>query len=357
MNWSLAMVFGAAGLLSLALTPLVRRLARSTRTLDQPTAAPDRKVHTVAMPLLGGLAPIVAFWAVLGALRLTAPDLLAGLATPTLVGLALATLVLVVGGSLDDRKNLSPAQQFGWVLAASLIAVLAGVGIDFITNPLGGLIRLDQWRVTAGALSLVLWADLFTVLWLLGMTYTTKFLDGLDGLVAGVTVIGGLIVTAVSLRPEVNQTTTAVLALALAGACLGFLPWNFHPARIFLGESGALWTGFMLGSLAVISGGKIATALLLMGIPILDVAWVILRRLREGRSPFRGADRKHLHFRLLDVGLSQRQAVLTLYALTAAFGAMTLFFHGWQKVAALGALVFVMALLGAWLVRQSPRRA
>lgn len=357
MNWSLATVFGAAGLFSLALTPLVRRLARSTRTLDQPAAAPDRKVHTVAMPLLGGLAPIVAFWAVLGALRLMAPDLLAGLATPTLAGLALATLVLVVGGSLDDRTNLSPAQQFGWVLAASLIAVLAGVGIDFITNPLGGLIRLDQWRVTAGALSLVLWADLFTVLWLLGMTYTTKFLDGLDGLVAGVTVIGGLIVTAVSLRPEVNQTTTAVLALALAGACLGFLPWNFHPARIFLGESGALWTGFMLGSLAVISGGKIATALLLMGIPILDVAWVILRRLREGRSPFRGADRKHLHFRLLDVGLSQRQAVLTLYALTAAFGAMTLFFHGWQKVAALGALVFVMALLGAWLVRQSHRRA
>lgn len=357
MSGALIAVFFASGILSMVLTPLARWLAHTSGTLDRPTVAPDRKVHTAPMPLLGGLAPIVAFWLVLGVLAIVAPGLLGGLSKSTFVGLALATAALVVGGILDDRRNLAPAQQFGWVLGASLIAVLAGVGIDFITNPLGGLIRLDQWRVTLGALSLVLWADLFTVLWLLGMTYTTKFLDGLDGLVAGVTVIGGLIVTAVSVRPEVNQTTTAVLALALAGACAGFLPWNFHPARIFLGESGALWTGFMLGSLAVISGGKIATALLLMGIPILDVAWVIVRRWREGRSPFRGADRKHLHFRLLDVGLSHRQAVLALYALTAVFGAMTLFFHGWQKVAALGALVVVMALLGAWLVLRSPRRA
>lgn len=350
-----ALVVSAA--VSALLTPLVRWFAVQHGALDRPEAAPDRKVHRAPVPLLGGLGPIAAFWLTLGVVRLIQPDALAGLPRTTMLGLGLATVLLAVGGVLDDRRRLTPGRQFVWPLLAAVVATLAGVGIDFITNPFGGLLRLDHVQVTFGATEVVLWADLFTVLWLLGMTYTTKFLDGLDGLVAGVTVIGGVILTAVSLRPEVDQPTTALLAVALAGACLGFLPFNFHPARVFLGESGALWAGFMLGALAVVSGGKIATALLLMGIPILDVAWVIARRLREGRSPFRGADRKHLHFRLLDVGLGHRQAVVSLYALTAAFGVMTLLFRGWQKVVVLGALVVVMVVLGALLVARAQRRA
>lgn len=355
MTGALLVAFVVSAAVSALLTPLVRRFAVQHGALDRPEEAPDRKVHRAPVPLLGGLAPIAAFWLTLGVVRLIQPDALAGLPRATMIGLGLATALLVVGGVLDDRRRLTPGRQFVWPLLAAVVATLAGVGIDFITNPFGGLLRLNQVHATFGATEVVLWADLFTVLWLLGMTYTTKFLDGLDGLVAGVTVIGGVILTAVSLRPEVHQPTTALLAVALAGACLGFLPFNFHPARIFLGESGALWAGFMLGALAVVSGGKIATALLLMGIPILDVAWVIARRLREGRSPFRGADRQHLHFRLLDVGVSHRRAVLTLYALTASFGVLTLVLPGWWKVVALAVLMFVMLGLGVWLVRRSRR--
>jgi UDP-N-acetylmuramyl pentapeptide phosphotransferase/UDP-N-acetylglucosamine-1-phosphate transferase len=201
-------------------------------------------------------------------------------------------------------------------------------------------------------------ADLVSFFWLLGMTYTTKLLDGLDGLVSGVTAIGALVVFGVTQLADVQQAGTGAVALALAGACLGFLVFNFYPARIFLGEGGSLLCGFLLGSLAIVSGGKIATALLIMGIPILDVVWVIFRRLvLERRSPLASADRKHLHFRLLDVGLSHRGAVLFLYALTAVFGSATLFVRGTAKLAVLGCLAIVMVLLGVWLVVRLRKRA
>lgn len=357
-----AVIFLVSLLASAGLTVVVRRLAVRWRALDQPLAAPDRKIHPEPVPLLGGLAPIAAFFLTLGVLWLTAPRLLKGIPAASLLGLALASLWLVIGGILDDRYRLSPGQQFVWPLLAGLTVILAGVGIPFVTNPLGGLIDLDQITLSLGVLAgvpivLTLWADLFAFAWLLGMSYTTKFLDGLDGLVAGVTAVGGFVVASVSLRPEVNQPTTALLALVLAAVLLGFLPFNFHPARIFLGEAGSLWAGFMLGVLAIISGGKIATALLLMGIPILDVAWVIIRRLKERRSPFRGADRKHLHFRLLDVGFSHRAVVLFLYLLTTFFGVATLFFHGWRKLVVLVLLVLFMVVLGSLLVMRSRHAA
>jgi len=131
--------------------------------------------------------------------------------------------------------------------------------------------------------------------------------------------------------------------------CFGFLPFNFHPARIFLGEGGSTFTGFMIGVLAVISGGKIATALLVLGIPIMDAAWVIVRRLWYGSSPFVG-DKKHLHFRLLDVGLSQRQAVLFLYFLSAVFGGIAVFLQSWGKLIALGAMFLVMIVVAMAVV-------
>ncbi|HCU47617.1 TPA: hypothetical protein DIC39_00950, partial [Patescibacteria group bacterium] len=134
------------------------------------------------------------------------------------------------------------------------------------------------------------------------------------------------------------------------GACLGFLIWNWHPAKIFLGEGGSLYIGFMLGVLAIISGGKIATALLVMGIPILDVVWVILRRLFWDKKKITEADTKHLHFRLLDVGLSHRQAVLFLYFLTAVFGVTSLGLQTQGKLLAMGILALVMIVLAASLV-------
>ena len=163
------------------------------------------------------------------------------------------------------------------------------------------------------------------------MIYTTKFLDGLDGLVSGIGTLGALILFIVSLFWDVPMSATSVLCLILAGALLGFLKYNFYPAKIFLGEAGSTFIGFMLGVLAIISGAKIATALLIMGIPVLDVIWVIIRRLISHKHFYAG-DRKHFHFRLLDAGLSHRQAVLFLYALTLIFGSSSLFLQSQDKI-------------------------
>lgn len=347
----------AAFALSAVITGVVRSLAVHAGVIDSPTDAPERKVHTKPIPLLGGLAIFLSFFAVVGFFAMQGSGVVAGHILPKyLWGMFAGCTVLMVGGLLDDRYRLSPGAQIIFPILAAVAVIVSGVGIRFITNPLGGLIHLDNinirmftWRDIP--YHLTLWADLFSFVWILGMTYTTKFLDGLDGLVAGITTIGSLIVFLVSARPPVLQSDTALLAVILAGACAGFLVWNWHPAKIFLGEGGSLITGFLLGTLAIISGGKIATALLIMGIPILDVVWVILRRVVvEHRSPFTTADRKHLHFRLLDVGFSHQGAVLFLCGLTAVFGITTIVFHGIQKLIALIVLTLVMAALGLWLV-------
>jgi UDP-GlcNAc:undecaprenyl-phosphate GlcNAc-1-phosphate transferase len=191
---------------------------------------------------------------------------------------------------------------------------------------------------------LTLLADLFTVAWLMGMTYTTKFLDGIDGLVSGITVIGALVIGAVSVMQEVAQPDTALLALMVAGAFAGFLLFNAFPARVFLGEGGSTMAGFLLGTLAIISGGKIATTLLILGLPILDAAVVLIRRVLSGKSPTT-ADRSHLHFKLLDIGLTQRQTVLFFWLIAALFGVSTLVLRGPEKLAALGVLVAVLAII------------
>lgn len=344
-------------------TVLVRVVALKTDIVDRPEAAPDRKIHAKPVALLGGMAIFIGFFTCIAYLSGKSGIIMGtGILPKYLWGLFIGGCFLMIGGFLDDKYRLSPKLQFVFPLLAALTVIVSGIGIRSVTNPLGGAIPLDTVNFTMFRWNdipyhLTLWADLFTLVWILGMTYTTKFLDGLDGLVSGVTVIGCLVVYALSVRPPVLQADTANLALILAGACAGFLIFNWHPARIFLGEGGSLLAGFLLGSLAIISGGKIATALLIMGIPILDVAWVIVRRLFiEHRSPFRSADRKHLHFRLLDVGFSHRSAVLFLYFLTAAFGATAVLFQGVQKLIALAVLVGVMVALGIALVFAVRRR-
>jgi predicted adenine nucleotide alpha hydrolase (AANH) superfamily ATPase len=179
------------------------------------------------------------------------------------------------------------------------------------------------------------------------MMYTTKLLDGVDGLVTGISAIGALIIFLFTSTTRYYQPDLAFASLVLAGACLGFLIFNFNPAKIFLGEGGSLFLGYALGVLAIISGGKIAIALLVMGIPILDVAWTILRRLAKGKNPFRAADRQHLHHRLLDSGLSPKLTVLVFYAFAAVFGLSGLFLQSRGKLWALSAmLAFMLGLVG-----------
>lgn len=321
----LASVFGA-----IAVTPFVIRLARRYRIVDVPEGR--RKLHAQPIPLLGGIAVYFAFTIVLSAVAWISRAPFEGRISPIELGAVLLSgLVLVIGGSLDDRYHLRPLQQFVFPLLAVAIVIAVGVGISRITNPFGGVLSLAPWVTVA-----------FTVAWLLGTTYTTKLLDGLDGLVAGITAIGALMIAALSLTPRYWQPDVAVIALTLAGACAGFLVFSFHPARIFLGEGGSTLCGFLLGILAIISGGKIATALLVMGIPAVDVAIVVGQRLFRSGSVTRG-DRTHLHFRLLDLGFSHRGAVLSLYVLAAGFGATTLFLQAQQKLIALGVIAVIAA--------------
>lgn len=344
-------------LVAIILTAAIRRVALRTDVVDHP--GNDRKIHTKKTPLLGGVAVIIAF---LVGIVMIWPELMGGYMLPKHVFSVIAgAIIILAGGALDDKYNLSPKVQIIFPLLAALVIVAAGIGIDYITNPFGGIIALDIWQIKLFEYNglpyhFTVLADIFAFLWLLGMIYTTKFLDGMDGLVSGITVIGMVVLFWLSLKPEVYQPETAWLALIAGMAFLGFLLFNWHPAKIFLGESGSLFAGFILGVVSIISGGKIATALLIMGIPIMDVLWVIVRRaFFEKRSPFL-ADRKHLHLRLLDIGLTQRQVVVLLYLLTGAFGACSLFLHAKAKLIALLVLGAIMVILGIIVVSRLNKR-
>ena len=341
-------------LLSVVLTVIVRKIALRLKIFDLPDN--DRKIHKKPIPLLGGIAVFFSFTLVLLILTFGSDYILGGfIDLKNIIGIIFAGLIIIIGGILDDKFRLNPKSQLIFPILAALIIIAAGIGINSIRNPFGGLISFNNWEhvllwYQGIPYKLVLFADLFTFIWLMGMMYTTKLLDGLDGLVSGVTVIGSLIICAVALSIKIDQTNTAIIALILAGAFGGFLVFNFNPAKIFLGESGSLFAGLMLGILAIISGSKVATALLIMGIPILDVVWVIIRRLFY-RKKIAFADRKHLHFRLLDIGLSQRQAFLFIFFLTAFFGSFTLFLQTFGKLVALIILAVFMAVLAGILVK------
>ncbi|MFN8517578.1 MAG: MraY family glycosyltransferase, partial [Chloroflexia bacterium] len=186
-----------------------------------------------------------------------------------------------------------------------------------------------------------------TVIWIVGMINTLNWLDTMDGLAGGVALISAGVLVAASLLKrtgsfEQRQYTVAVLALALVGACLGFLVYNFHPARIFMGTSGSMFLGYALGVISIIGGAKIATAVLVLGLPILDTAFVILRRLAAGRSPMQGGDGAHLVHRLLRIGFNVRQITLLVYAVTALFGALSVLFVREQRIIAFAMLALVI---------------
>lgn len=335
-------LFIAAAALTALLTLLIRKLAGFLGVLDYPdTGQPgQRKIHARAIPLLGGLAIFIAYFSLLFYFsdRFLAGDL----NFHHLAGFFLGALVLMIGGFLDDKYKLKPHWQFLFPLAAIAALIAGGVEISKLSNPFGGYFSLDNFFWLSAVL---------IAFWLLGMMYTTKLLDGVDGLVSGVSVIGGLVIFLFTLTTRYYQPDIALAAWLLAATSFGFLIFNFHPAKIFLGEGGSLLLGYILGVLAIISGSKIAIALLIMGIPILDLAWTIIRRLARGKNPFRFADRQHLHHRLLDSGLNQKQTVLVFYILALVFGLSGLFLQSRGKLWALVALVGLMFLMVVFLSR------
>lgn len=298
--------------LALIFSPLVIKLAKSLNIVDLPDV--NRKFHKGTVPLMGGLVLFLtlAFGFILN--QIFFKWSLTFVEVQLLVALLLASLVLLVGGLADDKYSLKPWQQIIISLLAIAIMIYAGLKIDYITNPLGGV-----WYLP------ITWLSSIAVgVWLLGMTYTTKLLDGVDGLATGITLIAALYLFFVSLVWDRPQSITSELIILFIGACLGFLFWNFSPAKIFLGESGSTILGFWLGVLSIISGAKIATALVVMAVPVVDVVLVIIQRLLKGESPFSHADRKHLHFRLLDAGFSAKQVVVILYLIAIIAGSLAL---------------------------------
>lgn len=328
---------------AVVITPLVRYLAVRLKCVDVPR--PPRNLHSRPIPKLGGLAVFIAFIVALSVyLKFGDPNFnIIPLKFFNAIGIGAA--ILMIGGYLDDRYDLSAKYLWIFPALAALVIVYAGigVGITFISNPFGAPISLDFGVLGIPASAIFVW------FWMVGMMFTTKFLDGIDGLTGGISFIAGFALFLLSLGPTVNQPMTATLAIIFCGSLLGYLVYSFHPATIFFGEGGSTLTGFILGALSIILGGKIATALLVMGIPILDVAWVLTQRILSGRSPFIG-DRLHLHFRLLDLGFSQKQTVLILYSISALFGLTAVYLQSFGKLVALLILFTVMIALGVAMV-------
>ena len=333
--------FVAAALLALLLTPLVRRIAVRFDAVDRPG---HRRVNTSPVPRGGGVAIAAAFIVVtLGLLALN--DRLEFVAIPFTVGLGELTALLLGGalavaiGVVDDYLDLRARWQFLGQLVLAGLAIALGILVGFVANPFGpGTIPLD------GPFAIG-----FTVLWIAGMINSINFIDGLDGLSSGIGLIAAVTLGLISLTTQVGQPFIAILCFALAGALLGFLRWNFHPATVFAGTSGVMFLGYALAVLSILGTAKVAVALLVLGVPIIDAFWIIVRRLVQGRSPF-SPDRGHLHHRLLDVGLSHRQTVLLIYAICVALGVLSLVLTGRNQLYAflgvflvIGVVLFVLA--------------
>jgi UDP-GlcNAc:undecaprenyl-phosphate GlcNAc-1-phosphate transferase len=309
---------------------LIKKMALKLNIVDRPDF--DRKIHSRPIPLLGGLAIFLAYFLTLFLFR---GELLSGdLSLNHWLGFLIGAVFLIIGGVLDDKYSLAPKWQIIWPILAVIAVIGGGVSIEKISSTGGSFIFFPFWL-----------SSLFIFFWILGMTYTTKLLDGLDGLATGVSAIGGLIIFLFTISSKYYQPDIALASLAFFGVLIGFLIFNFNPAKIFLGESGSLLLGYILGVLAIISGGKIAIALLVIGLPALDVLWTIIRRLFSGKNPFKHSDRKHLHHRLLDLGLNTKQAVLFFYLVATFFGVAGLFLQSRGKFWALIGLVVLMLFL------------
>jgi len=334
----------AAFLATLLATPLIGRLSHWLGIVAVPGG---RRLHQGNIPKLGGLA-VAAGWAVGVALTyvLLPPD------NPDdalrLRGVVLGSLVVVIGGLLDDRYDLPPWAQLVIQLLGAAVAIGHIIFIEVFTNPLPGAALWEALPVFSVDGRLVeIWrplALLFTTFWILGMINAINFLDGLDGLAAGVCLIAAAFFAYHSWR--LSQTTVPLFPLALAGALLGFLRYNFSPARVFLGSAGAYFLGYQVATLSILAPAKLSTALLVLAVPIIDVAWQIVSRVRRGRHPMQG-DRGHLHFRLSDSGLPTRGIVLGYYAVAILFGlAAVLVASPLLKLALLAALALgVLAVL------------
>lgn len=336
------LVFATALGLALLLTPLAAGLGRRWGLVDLPG---ERRKHTGAVPRTGGMAlylsfVVAALLATLLARLLPAPEGPDPKELTRLAGILLGSTFVFAVGFYDDRCELKAGPQYLAQLIAALIAIFSLVFIERVMNPFTDKLMIFPWYVTAA----------ITIVWITGMMNTVNFLDGLDGLADGAAAIVAAVLFIHMLRQ--GQYSVSLLPLALLGATLGFLTYNLHPARLFMGSTGSYFLGYALATLSIVAGARMATVLLVLAVPILDVGWLILVRLRRDRSVGE-ADRRHLHFRLLDLGFSQRQVVGAYWLLSAAFGVLALTVSSrlfkLGALLVLGLVIIAVLALVAWL--------
>lgn len=293
--------FIVAMVVSYLSTPLVKKIAWKIGAIDFPS---ERRVHKKPTPRIGGLAIYFAF--------MIASIIVLPIERIAIQGILLGGTFIVFVGILDDIYDLPAKVKLVGQIIAATILVAFGLKVEWLTNPLGGMIYL-------GKLSIPL-----TIFWTVGITNTLNFIDGLDGLAAGISAIAAFTMMLVNI--SLNQTNPVLITALLAGASIGFLPHNFNPAKIFMGDTGAMFLGYMLAAVAIDGAVKSATVMALivpilaLGLPIFDTAFAIVRRLVNGR-PVMEADKGHLHHRLIGIGLTQKQAVLYMYLVSILLGA------------------------------------
>jgi len=295
------LTFLIAVFLTILFTPMVRSIASSIGAVDKPS---ERKIHNKVTPRLGGIAVYGGFFAAVAFAFFYSGWFGPVVQSRPLIGILLGGSVMVIIGILDDIRGLSPWTKLLWQTAGAGIAIYFGVEISFVTNPFNGLLPLGLVAVP------------LTLIWLVGMTNAINLIDGLDGLAAGVTAISAATLFFVALRT--HQIGAAIIILALSGSALGFLRYNFYPASIFLGDAGSYFLGFVLAAASIIGVFKttlvvaLIIPLLILGVPIFDTIFAIVRRLNERKNVF-SADNRHLHHLLLRAGLTQREAVMAIY--------------------------------------------
>lgn len=333
---SAAVAFGLAYLM----TPPVKRFAELLGAVDQPS---ERRINKVPIPRMGGLAIFLGF---------TLAVLLFGDLSNQLTGILLGAVIIAVLGAVDDIVSLSPWAKLLGQLAAALVAIRFGVVFDAISNP---NFLSETTTIPIGWLSVPL-----TVLWIVACTNAVNLIDGLDGLAVGVSTISSLTMLVVSLI--VSEPMVSVLLAALCGACLGFMPYNLNPAKIFMGDVGSQFLGFVLSTASIVGLFKFhaiitfLVPLMALAVPLADTTFAFFRRILRGQSPFH-PDKGHFHHRLLAMGMSQKQVVAVLYGVSAILGLIAVLLTGRSpllRIACLALSFGVAVTVWLYVFRKNP---
>lgn len=336
-----------AGTISFITTPLVIKLATSLGMVDDPKTHKHPKViHTYPVPRSGGLAIFLAI--TIAAIAFLPLD-------KHLKGILAGAGVLTALGILDDKYDLNPYLRLGIQFLAASLPIIAGIGIAFITNPFNGIFDLSHPQIKFQLLgqerSIWILADSFALIWIVTlMNFINMGAKGVDGQLPGVTAIAAGAIAALSLKfsADITQWPVIILAGVTAGAFLGFLPWNFYPQKIMPGFSGSSLAGYFLAILAILSTTKVGTLMVVLGIPLIDTGYTVIRRVLAGKSPVWG-DRGHLHHRLLDAGLGKRQVVYLYWLFTLLLGILALNLNAASKLYTMVGTGIILGGLILWL--------